>query len=391
MTQLKQLALSALYPLLPSLLSAQHRFNQEALALARGLAAGMAARASCEELAQRIPGGGALFARQARWNRLALQALQAAASTQPGGAILAELERLDAGPPPGALALLGKLAAPLLEEVQRPQLEFNRSFRQALHTLLGLHRTDTFAYGGYQIPRHLLELTGSHAESWEAIGLHHLRDYQRLTPIAPAHHVLEIGCGVGRDAMQLARLLSAEGRYTGIDITPPSIAWCKRHISARHPRFEFIHLDIKSELYNPTGVMESEDARLPVEAASVDRILLQSVFTHLFPKAVKQYLREFRRVMRPGAMVFASLFVLDAESDALSRGRERGLRFPHRRQDRSWIASLLSPEEAVAYLPGDFELLLVDAGLKLHSPVIHGSWSGRAADGYQDIAILIAA
>src|SRR5207244_6264227 len=132
---------------------------------------------------------------------------------------------------------------------------------------------------------HLLELTGSASACWEGDARGHLEDYARHAPIAPHHRVLEVGCGIGRDAMHLAPLLPL-GSYTGVDITAPSIEWCRRNITARHPQISFFHLDVQSDLYNPSGALDPAQIALPAADGSIDRILLQSVFTHLFAPAV---------------------------------------------------------------------------------------------------------
>ena len=107
-----------------------------------------------------------------------------------------------------------------------------------------------FEYKGYRIPEPLMNLTGAGSESWEIIAREHMEQYERYAPIDQDAAVLEVGCGVGRDAMQLEDHLSEKGRYVGIDIIRPSIEWCQANIAARHPNFSFHYLDIQSQIYN---------------------------------------------------------------------------------------------------------------------------------------------
>jgi SAM-dependent methyltransferase len=249
-----------------------------------------------------------------------------------------------------------------------------------------------FEYQGFTIPVELVELTGGGTDTWDIISVGHMREYERYCPIEPGHHVLEVGCGVGRDAIQLTRLLTS-GSYTGIDIIKPSIEWCGANITPLYPNFRFHYLDIHSQIHNPTGTLDVQAVSLPVADASTDRIILQSVFTHMFEGDIVHYLREFRRVLRPGGKVFASFFILDDESLALARSTNRtgndALRFEVPYGDGCLVNDANYPEGAVGYVPEAFERILKAGGFVLDQPVHPGFWCGRRGveDG-QDIAIL---
>ena len=192
---------------------------------------------------------------------------------------------------------------------------------------------ELFEYKGYRIPVRLIDLTGGGTDTWDVIARGHMEAYERYAPIAADASVLEIGCGVGRDAMQLAEHLSERGRYVGIDIIAPSIEWCRANITPRHPNFSFVHLNIESQIHNPGGAAKVTEVALPVESGSVDRILLQSVFTHMFADGIVHYLKEFRRVLRPDGKVVASVFLIDADvrrriDGASDSGNGLTFRFP---------------------------------------------------------------
>src|SRR6185312_624171 len=130
----------------------------------------------------------------------------------------------------------------------------------------------TFAFGGFAIPHDLALLTGGGEDTWAGIAAAHLAAYARYCPLRPDHDVLEIGCGVGRDAIPLTGVLRGGGSYVGLDVSAPSIAWCQEHITPRHPDFRFAHLDIHSQFYNPGGVLMGDEVTLPVADRSIDRI-----------------------------------------------------------------------------------------------------------------------
>jgi SAM-dependent methyltransferase len=94
-----------------------------------------------------------------------------------------------------------------------------------------------------------------------------------------------------------------------VDVNASTIDWCQRHIAARHPGFQFTHLDLKNERYNPGGREIDTRARLPLSDGSLEIIYLYSVFSHMQTAGVSAYLEEFRRLLVPGGRVFLTAFV----------------------------------------------------------------------------------
>jgi SAM-dependent methyltransferase len=249
--------------------------------------------------------------------------------------------------------------------------------------------TDTFPFAGFDIPFDLALLTGGGADTWVGISAAHLAAYARYCPVRSGHDVLEVGCGVGRDAIPLTRVLGAPGSYVGLDVSGPSIDWCQENITARHPNFRFDHLNIHSDFYNPQGSLRANEVRLPVASSSIDRIILQSVFTHMFEPDIVHFLREFRRVLRRDGRVFASFFVLGGESLRLSTETADVLKFTHPHGRGCRVNDLGYPEAAVGYTPPALVRIVRRGGFTFDQPVHLGSWCGRrdVEDG-QDIAIL---
>ena len=50
-----------------------------------------------------------------------------------------------------------------------------------------------------------------------------------------------------------------------------------------------------SDMYNPQGSQKAESMTLPLGDGSVDRVVLHSVFTHMFRDPIAHYMREIRR------------------------------------------------------------------------------------------------
>jgi ubiquinone/menaquinone biosynthesis C-methylase UbiE len=251
-----------------------------------------------------------------------------------------------------------------------------------------------FDYKGFRIPEHLIMLTGAGSETFDIVGNAHIEHLQKFAGLDPGMIVLEIGCGVGRDAFQLIDILNAEGGYIGLDITRDSILWAKRHITPKHPNFVFLHLDAFSELYNPFGRFPATHFILPVPTASIDRIVLTSVFTHMLDDEVLHYMREFRRILKPDGLVYANFFLI---SDEILKVAETSGHTPWAKNfvhygNGRYSADPLHPRGAVAYTDEAMRRMIDMSGLKLKRPYVKGWWSGlysdaEAEDG-QDAAIL---
>jgi ubiquinone/menaquinone biosynthesis C-methylase UbiE len=250
-------------------------------------------------------------------------------------------------------------------------------------------RPERFSYDGYEIPVDLVTLTGGGPATWDAIARMHMAAYARYAPIEPDFSVLEVGCGVGRDAIPLSHLLSPAGGYIGVDIIKPSIVWCRKNITPKFPNFRFVHFDVQSDIHNPRGAIRSADVRMPVPDVSVDRILLQSVFTHMFEPDIVSYLREFVRVLRPHGIVVASFFIVDDEARSLAVATKQCLTFEHQIAPDCWVNDPEHPEGAVSYSEAALRRMLAASGLRLIQPIHRGAWCGREgrADG-QDMCIL---
>jgi SAM-dependent methyltransferase len=254
-------------------------------------------------------------------------------------------------------------------------------------------RFEIFEFKGSRLPVHLVTLTGAGPDTFDQIARVHIEHYQKFVGLSPEMTILEVGCGIGRDAFQLFDFLSPLGRYIGVDVTRDSIEWCRANITPRHPNFTFHHIDAYSELYNPRGRLMATECTLRCDDRSVDRIVLASVFTHMLEHEVLHYMREFRRVLRPDGLVYANFFLYSPE--ALEAAKTKGT--------TPWKATFAQhygggvygndpqyPRGAVAYSDDAMQRLISAAGLRLVRPYIKGWWSGlheNPEDG-QDAAIL---
>lgn len=129
---------------------------------------------------------------------------------------------------------------------------------------------DTHRFHEFDIPVDLLNMTGGGIDTFDAIAGFHMSSLEKHIGISPSHSILEIGCGIGRDAIPLTKILSQEGRYLGVDIVQRSIDFCNNSIKAKYKNFDFIHYDVADQLHNPSGTTKTTDIALP-NTGSINR------------------------------------------------------------------------------------------------------------------------
>jgi SAM-dependent methyltransferase len=213
-----------------------------------------------------------------------------------------------------------------------------------------------------------------------AVGAQLLRNLRDHADLTGNDRVLDIGCGNGRVANQLAPFLQG-GTYLGFDISWPGIQACRRRFAGQaHMRFE--HLDVWNGEYNETGKVAEADAVFPAADRSIDVAFATSVFTHMQMPAVRRYLAESARVLAPGGRLAFTAF-------ALEPGRERSAVFDFKPFDEaSMVIDARYPERAIGHQREALRAAVAGAGLR-----IVGAWNGTWVppaqyDGGQDLFVV---
>lgn len=223
---------------------------------------------------------------------------------------------------------------------------------------------------------------------YRAVGAEFLGHFIRKGELRPDSRVLDIGSGIGRMAVPLTQYLdTAKARYAGIDPVVGGVNWCRQNITARYPNFEFRHLDIAHDLYNPKGNVSGLTLTLPFADKSFDFVIMTSVVTHLPPDEVKSYLEQISRVLAPGGKLFMTAFVVDDIAARDRHGkRDKRLSFERHGTGPCWFVPELPPLAAVGFENGFLDRALTGAKLELQTKSF-GHWRGIEADHYQDIFI----
>jgi ubiquinone/menaquinone biosynthesis C-methylase UbiE len=220
-----------------------------------------------------------------------------------------------------------------------------------------------------------------------AQGKHHLELLKQYTSIQPDHSILDIGSGIGRAAVPLTQYLSSRGKYEGFDVVKKGILWCQNHITKDFPNFKFKHIPLNNDLYYLTD-KKAENFIFPYEDNSFDIVFLFSVFTHMQPLEVQNYLNEIYRVLKPNGKCLSTFFLYNEKiEDYISK--KQAFRFPYKKEGYR-IMNEKVPSANIAFNEEYLSQMIEISQLKLKNK-IYGSWANRTDKSlfdFQDILIL---
>lgn len=212
----------------------------------------------------------------------------------------------------------------------------------------------------------------------------HFKKYCNITPDSS---ILDIGCGIGRMAVPFTNYLSPKGRYEGFDIVKIGIDWCTKNISSRFPNFNFKLIPLKNDLYLLNTDEKAAELQFPYENDSFDLVFLTSVFTHMMPLDIENYIKEIQRVLIKDKKCFATFFIIEEENE--NKPNSFGSKnFPYD-YGNYFLMDKTVKEANVAFKKSYIESLLTKNNLELVH-FIKGNWSGiqnTELNEHQDIVI----
>ncbi|WP_432736277.1 methyltransferase domain-containing protein [Maridesulfovibrio sp. FT414] len=203
--------------------------------------------------------------------------------------------------------------------------------------------------------------------------------------LAPDEMVLDIGCGIGRLAFPLLEYLSEDGGYEGFDTFPVGIKWCSENITPEFPNFNFQLVDIFNSTYNPYAKTTAADFVFPFEDNSFDLVMLNSVFTHMMPDDIFNYVKEIDRVLNDNGRIFVTFFLVNEESRELMKTGKSVHDF--HKYGIFYTADPKDPMDAVGY-DEHFVRNIFDRYRFRIQDILYGTWCGRQAKNHQDILLI---
>jgi SAM-dependent methyltransferase len=223
------------------------------------------------------------------------------------------------------------------------------------------------------LPPHRLRFVGQ--GDFRAIGEELVRQMVEVGGLKPTDSVLDIGCGIGRIAIPMTGYLSPEGSYRGFDIVPRAINWCSRNVASQHENFSFDLARVGNSLYRRSQEGNAASLRFPYHDDSFDFVLATSVFTHLLPDTMANYVKEMARVLKPGGTAFTTWLLLNDGVRSRLPSLAPPMNFPwdygHYAVDNERV-----PEAATAHDEDRVREIFGSVGLAIREPIDFSSWNG---------------
>lgn len=224
-------------------------------------------------------------------------------------------------------------------------------------------------------------------EIFKKKGEEYFKYYIELGGLKPDDKVLDVGCGFGEKTIPLIKYLNENGRFEGIDIVKPGIDWCSKKITPNYPNFKFHLVDVYNKQYNPTGRYKPSEYRFPYEDNTFNFVNLVSVFTHMMPADIENYMKEIARVTKKNGKSMISYFILNDESIKLVETGKSTQDFRYKFEGYRTTNPDM-PEEAIGFPEEDIRSIYAKNNLRIIDPIRFGSWCGRERFlNYQDIII----
>lgn len=197
-----------------------------------------------------------------------------------------------------------------------------------------------------------------------------------LCDLQSTAHVLDIGCGCGRMAAAFSRFLDKSGSYEGFDAAREPVEWCQQHIATRFSNFRFRCTDTFSPRYNRTGTVRAADLPFPYENDRFDVTFAASVYTHMLPEEIANFVKETSRVLRPGGISFATFCLINDRTLPLVTAGHSSPPLPCAFGGGCRVRDVADPASFIAQPEISIRDLYSKAALKIVESIRYGSWAG---------------
>lgn len=260
-----------------------------------------------------------------------------------------------------------------------------RALRIAYYFLIDAYRSISNTRKPMVPPAMTSLLVGS--GDFHSVGNGIKEDLIKYADLREGDEVLEIGCGYGRIAVALTGYLSPASVYYGIDIVEKAVEWCSTEITPRYPQFRFLHADVSNPYANEAKGSSATSYRLPFEDSKFDVVFLTSVFSHMRPEEISNYIHEISRVLKVGGKCYATHYLLNEHSrqEIVKKSASQNFQYD--------FGNFLSthkriPEQTIAVSEELIRKFYHEAGLVVCEPIQYGAWANcKIGSGYQDAVI----
>lgn len=235
-------------------------------------------------------------------------------------------------------------------------------------------------------PPKRLNFVGSN--EFKKVGDEFVQYFKDIVDLKSSDTVLDIGSGIGRISIPLSKYL-INGEIFGFDIDKRGVNWCQKNLTSKNPRLHFEYVDIYNKYYNKNGKIKASEFVFPYEDNKFDFIFATSVFTHMLPDEVTNYLSEIHRVLKPGGKYFLTWFSIDEEAKQNIENQTANCNFIYPDETNVALYSHKSvPEAEIGFSDAWIKDQLNKAKLGANLNVLYGNWANRKTSlSYQDIFI----
>lgn len=221
------------------------------------------------------------------------------------------------------------------------------------------------------------------AGDFKETGIKWMEFFIKYSSLNKESDFLDIGSGIGRIAIPLSEFLT--GKYEGFDAVLLGVNWCKKHITNQHPNFNFTFVDLYNDLYKSNGISAATFI-FPYENNSFDLCCSISIFTHMVPDEVYNYIGQAHRILKKGGYFISTFFLLDEESESLMN-KKNTFNFNYKYDDYSLMNEKVKSAN-VAYDKNKLAIQIESRGFEIQY-ILKGYWCGRNKNKCQDFQDII--
>lgn len=198
--------------------------------------------------------------------------------------------------------------------------------------------------------------------------------FKDLAGLKPDSSFLDIACGCGRVARALTNYLGPTATYEGFDTAVKPVSWARSVITAKFPNFHFRTADTFNKRYNPLGKTGASELIFPYEDDTFDFAFAGSLYTHMLPEEVANFVAETRRVLKPGGKTLATFCLLNERTLPLVDAGKTMPRLIYRHGECR-VRMEKDPAHFIAHPESWVRDLYAKLGLSIAEPIERGTWA----------------